>query len=66
MALDISSFKDNLYNDLTSGQALTHDQLNGLRQFVEVLGNRLDQYVKTGEVTVNHNLPSGTETVNVE
>lgn len=48
MALDLTSFKDDLITDLTTGKNLTQEQLDGLEDFIDKLGNRLEEYVKTG------------------
>lgn len=59
------TFVDAIVDALTDNNS-PQDQIDGITNFATVIVDAMETFVKDGSVTVNHNLTSGTETINIQ
>lgn len=59
------TFIDTVVDALTDNNS-PQDQIDGITDFATVIANAMETFVKDGSVTVNHNLTSGNETINIQ
>lgn len=68
MAID-NTTKQNFINavrDALTDANSPQDQIDGIENFASVIADAMETFVKSGTVTVNHNISSGSETINIQ
>ena len=60
-----NTFIEGLVSDLTN-QDTTTAQADGIRNFAELIIDRLETLIKSGQVTIDNTQTVGTQTVNIQ